>query len=146
MQRGNVSDYLEQLKVLADKLNNTEFELARSNALLAAIVENAAEAIIGKDLEGYITAWNPAAEHLYGWSEEEAIGRHIYMIIPEDKREEFHQILNRVNHGESLKVHRTTRLHKDGHKLDLIITISPIRTKDGRIVGASSLAHPVSWL
>lgn len=139
-------DHLARLRELAEKLNNTEYQLAHTNALLAAIVENAAEAILGKDLEGHITAWNPAATKLYGWKPEEAIGQHVFMLIPEDKRKEFSLILDKVHNGEPVEMHRTERLHRSGKRLDLMLTISPIRGRDGHILGASSLAHPASWI
>jgi PAS domain S-box-containing protein len=141
-----MTEGLERLKELAEKLNDAEYELARSNALLAAIVENTAEAILGKDLTGHINACNPAAEKLYGWPNGELIGKHVDILIPENHRSEHYAIMDRVATGESVRMHRTTRLKKNGTPLDLILTISPIRGLGGKILGASSLAHPVSWL
>lgn len=137
---------LDKMRELVAKLDSTEYTLSLRDALLAAIVENSAEAILGKDRQGFITAWNKAAVKLYGWKAEEAIGQHINMMIPEHKREEFQEILERVNRGEAVVLHETQRCDKRGRVIDVISTVSPIKDKYGTVVGASSIAHPTKWI
>ena len=111
---------------------------------LAAIVESSADAIIGKTLDGTITEWNPAAERLYGYSAEEAVGRPVTMLFPPDREEESMEILERIRRGERIQSLETIRLHKDGYALEVSLTISPIHDEDGTILGASTIARDVS--
>lgn len=139
-----MDDNLERLHQLAGKLTSTEYELAHANALLAAVVQGADEAIITKDKHNFITSWNPAAERLYGWSAEEAIGKHISILLPESKQTEFDTMMDHVYSGESVKL-ETSRKKKNGREFPIKITVSPIRSSNGEIVGASSIAHPANW-
>lgn len=110
---------------------------------LAAIVDSANEAIIGKNLDGKITSWNPAAERLFGYSAQEAIGKHISMLIPPDLRVEEDAIMSRIHHGERVPAYETVRLHKDGSPIDVWLTVSPIRDRHGRIVAASKILNDI---
>jgi PAS domain S-box-containing protein len=110
-----------------------------SRGYLAAIVESSDNAIIGKTLDGTITFWNPAAQRLYGYSPEEAIGRPISLIIPRDRPTEMMDILQRLRRGERIEHFRTKRVTKDGRVLDVSISVSPIRNDAGQIIGAASI-------
>ena len=123
----------------------TERRIAeRERALLAAIVESSSEAVIGKTLEGTITSWNATAERAYGYTAEEAIGRHISLIIPEELRGELAEIMRRLKRGERVERYETMRLRKDGTRLDVSLAVSPIRDPAGQLVGASSVARDIS--
>jgi PAS domain S-box-containing protein len=111
---------------------------------LAAIVESSFDAIISKDLSGTIVSWNTAAERMFGYAEGEAVGQPIYLIIPEDKRDEEADILRRLKLGERVQPFQTTRRHRDGRIVPISITISPIKSGAGRLVGASSIARDIS--
>lgn len=114
------------------------------NELLALIVENSDDAIIGKDLNGIITSWNRAAERIFGYTAQEAIGQSILMIIPEERREEETGILERVKRGERIDHFETVRRAKDGRLIQASLTISPIKNRDGRIVGCSKISRDVT--
>ncbi|MCK5933553.1 MAG: MEKHLA domain-containing protein [Fulvimarina manganoxydans] len=112
--------------------------------LLAAIVTSSQDAILSKTLEGIVTSWNGAAERLFGYSAEEMIGRSIRTLIPADREHEEDEILERISSGRRIENYETSRLAKDGRLLDLSVTISPLRDRDGRIVGASKVARDIS--
>jgi PAS domain S-box-containing protein len=111
---------------------------------LAAIVESSDDAIIGKTLEGVITSWNKGAERLYGYQAEEVIGHSISLLIPPDHPDELPEILEKIGRGERVEHYETGRLRKDGQRLDISLTVSPIKTVDGVIVGASAIARDIS--
>jgi PAS domain S-box-containing protein len=119
-------------------------EAARTGNLLAAIVDSSDDAIISKNLSGVITSWNQAAEWMFGYAAEEAIGRHITLIIPPDRREEETTILERLKRGERIDHFETIRMRKDGTLLDISLTISPVKDASGRIIGASKVARDVT--
>ncbi len=114
-----------------------------ASSRLAAIVRSSDEAIVGKDLDGIITAWNPAAERLFGFSAQEAIGRSIRMIVPADRQAEEDDVLSRLRRGETIEHMETVRIRKDGTPIDVALTVSPIRGADGRIIGASKIARDI---
>ncbi|MCU1386408.1 MAG: domain S-box [Acidobacteria bacterium] len=113
-------------------------------ARLAAIVESSNDAIISKDLEGTITSWNRAAERLFGYTADEVIGRSITLLIPAERLAEEADTLARIRRGEALDHFETVRRRKDGTCVDLSLTISPIRDRNGTIVGASKIARDIS--
>jgi PAS domain S-box-containing protein len=110
----------------------------------AALVESSEDAIIGKTLEGYVTSWNRGAEVIFGYSRVEMIGRHISVLIPEDRLGEEPVILVKVRRGESVDHFETVRRRKDGRLIDISVTVSPIRDSQGAIVGASKLARDIT--
>jgi PAS domain S-box-containing protein len=112
--------------------------------LLAAIVDSADEAIISKDLAGTITSWNSAAERLYGYSAEEMIGTPAARLVPPDRPGEVRAILARIAAGEHIESLETERLTSDGRRLAVQLTISPIRDRAGRVVGASAIGREVT--
>jgi len=113
-------------------------------AFLAAIIESSEDAIVSKSLQGFITTWNKSAERLFGYSALEAIGKHVTILIPEDRLDEEPAILARIHAGERVDHFETIRRRKDGTLLDISLTISPIRNIDGKIVGASKIARDIS--
>jgi PAS domain S-box-containing protein len=116
----------------------------RASSLLAAIVDSSDDAIISKTLDGVITSWNKSAERLFGYSREEALGRHITLIVPDDRRDEEAKILERLKRGERIDHFETLRRRKDGTLLSLSLTISPVKDDAGRIVGASKVARDIT--
>jgi diguanylate cyclase (GGDEF)-like protein/PAS domain S-box-containing protein len=119
-------------------------DMEQTLALFRSLVESADDAIFGKTLDGIITYWNPAAERLYGYSREEAVGHSVSLIIPPDRSEELLDLLARVRRGERVEHYETTRLRKDGTRLEVSVTISPILDRSGRPVGASAITRDIS--
>jgi PAS domain S-box-containing protein len=116
----------------------------RERQALAALVKASSDAIIGKDLEGTITSWNPGAERIYGYAAEEMIGRSIEILVPADHDSELPSIMERIRRGESVEALETERITKDGRRLDVALTISPVRDASGSVIGASTVAHDIS--
>jgi PAS domain S-box-containing protein len=119
-------------------------EINEAQLRLAATVASSDDAIISEDLTGTITSWNPAAERIFGYTEAEAIGRSILMTVPPELQEEEDAILQRVGAGEVIDHYETVRLRKNGQRVEVSLTVSPIRTPDGRIIGASKIARDLS--
>jgi PAS domain S-box-containing protein len=111
---------------------------------LAAIVESSDDAIIGKTLDGIVTSWNAAAERLFGYRAEEMIGQPISRLVPEDRLDDLPQILQTIRSGGRVDHFETERIRRDGQRLFVSLTISPIRDETGRIVGASKIARDVT--
>jgi PAS domain S-box-containing protein len=111
---------------------------------LAMIIDSTDDAVIGKDLNGIIISWNKGAEKIYGYSRDEILGKSISILAPPDSKEEIESILNKVVQGTTIAHHETTRITKDGRKIYVSLTISPVRDDSGRIVGASTIAYDVT--
>ncbi len=111
---------------------------------LAAIVECSEDAIFSKDLNGIITTWNKSAERLYGYSEEEAVGKHINLIVPRELHEEARLLLREVAQGKVAKRHETVRVKKDGSRIYISLVLSPVRDGAGNIIGASVIGHDIT--
>ena len=111
---------------------------------LAAIVESSDDAIIGKTLDGTITSWNPGAERIYGYRAEEVIGRPISILVPPDHSDELPPIFERLRRGERIDHYQTVRVHKDGKRIAISVTISPVRDEQGKIIGASAVARDIT--
>ncbi|MEA3209307.1 MAG: hypothetical protein QOE70_2364 [Chthoniobacter sp.] len=111
---------------------------------LAAIVESAGDAIIGKNLEGIIRSWNPSAETLFGYRAEEIIGQPVTRLIPPDRIEEEAQILERIRRGERVTDFETVRRRKDGSLLDVSLSVSPVHDGSGTIAGASKIVRDIT--
>jgi PAS domain S-box-containing protein len=116
---------------------------AEADGLLAAIVDSSDDAIVSKNLDGVITSWNEAAERMFGYSANEAIGQHITFIIPADRRDEETRIIAQIKRGERVDHFETIRVCKDGTMLDISVTISPVRNAEGVVVGASKVARDI---
>jgi PAS domain S-box-containing protein len=119
-------------------------EAERVRHHLAEVVRGSQDAVLSKDLEGMVTSWNPAAERLYGYSREEAIGQHISFLIPMDHKDEEKEILARVRRGERIETYETERIRKDGARIDVSLTVSPIEQPVLGIVGASVIARDIT--
>jgi PAS domain S-box-containing protein len=115
-----------------------------AQALLAAIVASSDDAIISKNLEGVILTWNDGARRLFGYSAEEAIGRPITLLIPPERHAEEPILLERLRRGERIEHFETVRIAKDGTRLDISLTVSPIRDAEGGVVGASKVARDIT--
>jgi two-component system CheB/CheR fusion protein len=111
---------------------------------LAAIIESSSDAIISKDLNGIITSWNGAAERMFGYLAEEAIGKSIMILIPPEHQDEEARIIERIRRGQRVEHYETVRQRKHGERIEVALTISPIKSPDGRIVGASKIARDIS--
>ena len=127
------------LRDITDRIKGEE-----ASRHLAAIIESSDDAIISKDLNGRITSWNLAAERLFGYPPEEAIGKPVTMLIPSDRRDEELNIITRIRRGERIDHYETIRCRKDGTLLDISLTISPIRDANGQVIGASKIARDIS--
>ena len=136
---GRLSTILEINRELTEQRRG---EVAR--ARLAAIVESSDDAIIGKTLDGVITSWNAAAERLYGYSRDEVVGRLISLLIPADRPDELPRILARLRRGERIEHYETQRITRDGRRLDISLSISPVRDASGAIVGAATIARDIT--
>src|SRR5829696_9830814 len=126
----------------------TEFENLRSPELapywLSAIIESAEDAVISKTLDGIITSWNKGAERIFGYTADEVIGKPVTILIPADHEDEEPRILARLRAGERIEHYETVRVRKDGRRIDISLTVSPIRGPNGKIVGASKIARDIT--
>jgi PAS domain S-box-containing protein len=130
---------------IASLLDITEQSRAvQAREQLASIVESSGDAIVSKDLTGIIISWNKAAESLFGYAAEEVIGKSITTLIPEELRDEEPKILERIRRGESLDHYETIRQRKDGSRLSVSLSVSPIKDAHGTIVGASKIARDIT--
>ena len=125
-----------------DRVKMTSGEDAK--ARLAAIVESSVDAIIGKTVQGVITSWNRGAERIYGYPAGEVIGRHISLLVPPDRMDELRQVMDRVRQGMHVEHLETVRLTKDGRRIDLSLTLSPICAADGSLIGVSTIARDIT--
>ncbi|HYN06287.1 MAG TPA: PAS domain S-box protein [Vicinamibacterales bacterium] len=128
--------------VFRDVSERKDTELARAH--LAAIIESSEDAIVSKTLEGIILSWNAGAERLFGYPSEEAIGRPITLVIPADRLDEEHEIVARIARGERIEHFETVRVAKDGRRIEISLTVSPIRDADGVVIGASKIARDIT--
>jgi PAS domain S-box-containing protein len=117
---------------------------AQRERLFSSVVESSNDAIITKSLDGTITGWNPAAERLFGYPAAVAVGQHIAIIMPPDRRGEIDDILKRIRDGEKLEQYETQRLHKSGKPIDVSLSVSPLLSATGEIIGASKIAHDIT--
>jgi PAS domain S-box-containing protein len=125
-------------------LDKTEPSGAEAHARLAAIIESSDDAIVSKTLDGIITTWNKGAERIFGWTIDEVVGKPITILIPPDRLEEEPKILERLRHGERVDHFETIRQTRDGRLVDVSVTISPIRDRQGKIIGASKIARDIT--
>ncbi|STX81201.1 sensory box (GGDEF/EAL domain) regulatory protein [Legionella busanensis] len=114
--------------------------------LLTSIINSSDDAIISKTLQGIITSWNPAATHIFGYSAHEIIGKSILMLIPSDRFNEETHILEKIAAGEKIDHFETVRIRKDGKQVHVSVSISPIKNKEGIIIGASKIVRDITEL
>ena len=136
---GNIRSVLESNRDITEAKRAEE-----AQNRLAAIVESSDDAVVSKGLDGIIISWNKAAERIFGYTANEAIGQHISLIIPPDRQDEENDILARIGRGERIDHFRTVRRRKDGTPLDVSVTISPVRDSTGRVIGASKVARDIT--
>jgi PAS domain S-box-containing protein len=136
-------DVTEQMR-FERALEEARADAHRTDALLASIVASSDDAIVSKTLEGRITSWNDGARRLFGYERDEVIGKPILIIVPDEYQDEEREILRRLARGERIDHFETVRMRKDGVRVDVSLTISPIRDRSGRIVGASKVARDIS--
>ncbi len=115
-----------------------------TSPLLAAIIDSSEDAIISRDLNGIITSWNNAARRMYGYTAEEIVGQSILRLVPDELRFEENEILRKLRAGERLEHFETTRLSKSGQRIEVSLTISPIKDSAGRVIGISKIARDIS--
>jgi PAS domain S-box-containing protein len=130
------------INMLIDVTDRKQAEETR--ARLAAIVESSDDAVVGKTLDGIITSWNGAAEKMFGYTATEAVGQHISLIIPAERREEEDEVLARLRNGQKIDHFETERQAKDGRRINISLTVSPIRSPAGKIIGASKVARDIT--
>lgn len=130
----------------APSASASDLESLPFQALLAAIVESSDDAILSKTLDGIVTSWNRAAEHMYGYAQKEIVGRSVSILHPSERPNELAEILSQLRRGERIEHYETTRITKHGQKLIVSLTISPIYSADGKILGASTIARDITKL
>ena len=119
-------------------------EAERITSELAAVVSNSNDAIVGCTMEGVIVSWNLGAERIYGYAADEVIGRRLHLLIPAERLDELPHALSTVKLGDSLPSYETVRMRKDGRRISVSLTDSPIRSENGRITGLSSIARDIT--
>jgi PAS domain S-box-containing protein len=140
-----LSDDGKPRQYVAIRADITERKLASEiQEHLASVVDSSEDAIISKDLHGIVTAWNRGAENIFGYTSEEMLGRPMLSLFPPESVGEEGEILERIHQGENFNHFETVRVRKDGTRIDVSVTISPIRDSNGIIVGASKIARDIS--
>jgi PAS domain S-box-containing protein len=130
--------------VSAIRDNTARQQAELMQAYLAAIVDSSEDAVIGKTLDGIITSWNAGAQRMYGYTAAEVCGRSITLLMPPESPEEIASILTRIRRGEYIAPYETVRMRKDGSRIDISLTVSPIHDAAGRLVGASAIARDIT--
>jgi PAS domain S-box-containing protein len=135
----------EELRRANEELHRrTAEQLGEYRSKLALIIDSSEDAILSKDLSGVITSWNRGAEHIYGYRADEVIGKHISLLTPSDRPDEISEILQKIRKGETIEHYQSVRVTKDGRRLDVSISVSPLRDATGEIIGASAIARDVT--
>jgi PAS domain S-box-containing protein len=129
--------------IIARDITEQKF-FSEKNAMLAAIVDSSDDAIIGKTLDGIITSWNKAAHKLFGYTENEVIGHHISLIIPQDRLQEEDELIASIRQSKKVEHYKTVRLTKVGLEIPISLTVSPILGVFGEVIGASKIARDIS--
>jgi len=111
---------------------------------LAAIVESSDDAVMSKDLNSIIMSWNRGAERLFGYTAQEVVGKPVTLLTPPDRPDEEPEILDRIKRGETVGVYETIRQHKNGTPIEISLKVSPIKMRNGEVVGASTIMHDIS--
>lgn len=130
------------VNVLLDVTDQRRAE--KDASYLSAIIASSDDAIVSKDLDGFVTSWNAGAERVFGFKAEEMLGKSIRTIIPPDRQDEEDEVLARVRRGDPVEHFETMRRRKDGREIPVSLTVSPVRDRDGKIIGASKIARDIS--
>jgi protein-histidine pros-kinase len=138
---GRTLDRVGRQRNALDRLRAQDFDVLER---LASIVEHSQDAILSKTLDGVITSWNLGAQLMYGYEAAEMIGRNIAILVPVEQQDELNAMLTRLSRGELIELHETTRLRKDGHEIEVSMSLSPIKTRSGEIIGASVIARDIT--
>jgi PAS domain S-box-containing protein len=144
---GDVRDKTAALEHEVEEHRRTETALRRQEdreRLFSAAVESSDDAIVTKTLDGTITGWNPGAERLFGFTAEEAIGNTIGITVPDDRKAEVRRLLENIGRGELVRHYETERIRKDGRRIDVSLSVSPVKSSAGVIVGASKIARDIT--
>src|SRR5689334_2241854 len=147
---GNGAARSDSVRKLKRAIRQQKQELAaqrqaqQAQARLAAIVESSEDAILSKTLDGLITTWNRGAERLFGYAAAEAVGKPMRLIVPPEYEEQERDILERIRKGEQVRHLETIRVAKDGRRIHVALTASPVRDQAGRIVGTSTIARDIT--
>jgi PAS domain S-box-containing protein len=145
MEEGNAKTAALQREVQEHRRTEAARDhYAARERIFSAAIESSNDAIITKSLDGTITGWNPAAERLFGYGAAEAVGKSIDLIVPPDRNSEVHDILRRIGWGETIEQYETVRLRKDGRAVEVSLSISPIKTSSGAIIGASKTVRDIT--
>ncbi len=139
-----ISMDVTQSREAENALRRTESEAAKNINEIAAIVQSSDDAILSKDLSGRIKSWNPAASRIFGYTQEEIVGKSILLLIPEELRSEEEIILKKIRAGESIDHFETVRITKSGERLNVSLSISPVRDENGTIIGASKILRDIT--
>jgi PAS domain S-box-containing protein len=131
-----------ELRIAEERLVRKQDEATA--VYLASLVESCDEAIIGTTVVGRILSWNTAAERLFGYSSAEIIGRSCSVLVPPHRPDDLPEMLTRIRDGGHLEPCETVRLRKDGTKVEVSLTVSPVKTTQGHVIGASILAHDIT--
>ncbi len=135
----------EELRRVNEELERRKTrELRDSQNRMALIVDSSQDAIIGKNLDGIITQWNKGAEQMYGYTAAEMIGRNVSLLCPADRPDEIPGILDQIRHGKRVEYYESVRLTKDGRRLHVSLSVSPIHDGEGKIVGASAIGRNIT--
>ncbi len=128
---------------IARNITNQQ-KMNRERAMLAAIVETSADGIVSKDLDGIVQTWNQAATHIFGYTAQEMIGQSITKLVPPEMPDEEPQLLAKVRKGQRIEHYETVRMRKDGERIEVALTVSPIRDASGTIIGASKIVRDIT--
>src|SRR5688572_8758735 len=128
-----ILDYTPFMSDTDSRPSQNEFERLR----FAAIIESSDDGIVSKDLDGTVRSWNPGAERIFGYGADEMVGQPIFKLIPPELRDEEHSLLARIAQGEHISHYETERVRKDGRRIRISLTLSPLRDRTGRLIGAS---------
>ncbi len=136
----SAEDLLEELRAVRARLERVEEPLRQ----MAAIVESSDDAIVSSTLDGIIVTWNPGAERVFGYTAEEVKGRLVSLFVPPNRTDEVPTILDEIRKGRTVPHFETVRKTKDGRLIDISLTVSPIKDRDGRVTGVSAIAHDIT--
>jgi two-component system, chemotaxis family, CheB/CheR fusion protein len=129
---------------LAQQRSKAQRAAEMNQARLAAIVQSSDDAILSKTLDGIITSWNKGAERLYGYTEAEVVGKHVSLLSPPELPNDIPMIMSKLRTGEQVQHHETTRIRKDGTRLDISVSVSPLHDLAGNVIGASTITRDIT--